>query len=76
MIKLNYYIRRRPALSADEFRQHWNEKHGPLWGQFADALGVRRYVHLHDWPAAFFLVLREFDARLARLAQHALRAIQ
>ncbi|HEY5624608.1 MAG TPA: glycogen/starch synthase, partial [Gammaproteobacteria bacterium] len=24
-------------------------------------------VHLHDWPAAFFLVLQEFDSRFARL---------
>lgn len=49
MIRLNYYIRRNPGLSVDDFKSHWNE-HGKLWAKFAETLGVRRYVQVCDLP--------------------------
>lgn len=51
MIKLNYYIRRKPGLSVEKFQQYWRENHGPLWEKFADALGVRRYTQVRDNPS-------------------------
>ena len=48
MIKLNYYVRRKPGLSVGEFRAHWLDRHGPLWVQFADALALRRYTLIPD----------------------------
>ena len=50
MIRLNYYVRRKPGLTLDEFKQYWRETHGPLWTKFADLLGVRRYVQVLDQP--------------------------
>lgn len=50
MIKLNYYVRKKPGMSADEFRLYWREKHGPLWAELADVLGVRRYTQVYDAP--------------------------
>jgi hypothetical protein len=49
MIRLNYYIRRKPELSAREFSDAWN-KHGQLWTQYAEVLGLRRYVQVRDLP--------------------------
>ncbi|MFK7957571.1 MAG: EthD domain-containing protein [Lysobacterales bacterium] len=50
MIKLNYYVRRKPGMSVDDFQQYWKDSHGPLWAKFADLLGVRRYVQVADLP--------------------------
>ena len=50
MIRLNYYVRRKPGLTVEAFQRHWNETHGPLWSKYADALGVRRYVQVPDQP--------------------------
>lgn len=50
MIRLNYYIRRKPEMSVDDFQAYWRESHGPLWEKFADTLGVRRYVQVYDDP--------------------------
>lgn len=50
MIKLNYYIRRKPGMSVEGFQKYWRENHGPLWAKFADVLGVRRYTQIYDNP--------------------------
>lgn len=50
MIRLNYYVRRKSGMSAEEFRAYWRESHGPMWERFADALHVRRYVQVYDDP--------------------------
>ncbi|MGI9232478.1 MAG: EthD domain-containing protein [Woeseiaceae bacterium] len=50
MIRLNYYVRRHAAMSAEEFFAYWRDTHGPLWAKHADALGVRRYAQVHDDP--------------------------
>lgn len=50
MIRLNYYVRRKSGMPVDEFQACWREKHGPLWAEFAETLGVRRYVQVHDNP--------------------------
>lgn len=51
MIKLNFYVRRNPNLSADEFRAYWRDNHGAIWSKFADTLGVRRYAQVYDEPS-------------------------
>ena len=58
MIKLNYYVRRKPELSASEFEAYWREQHAPIWSRVAEVLGVRRYSQVYDSkdePAALAL---------------------
>lgn len=50
MIRLDYYVRRNPLLEQEEFQARWLQDHGRLWVKHAEALGVRRYTQLHDWP--------------------------
>jgi hypothetical protein len=50
MIRLNYYVRKKPGMSAEEFHAYWRNTHGPLWAKFADVLGVRRYTQIYDDP--------------------------
>lgn len=50
MIRLDYYIRRKPGMSVQDFRNHWKSTHSNLWRRHADILGVRRHVHLEDHP--------------------------
>ncbi|MGI9202150.1 MAG: EthD domain-containing protein [Woeseiaceae bacterium] len=50
MIRLNYYVRRKPGMSAEEFESRWRESHGSLWEKYAEALGVRRYTQVYDDP--------------------------
>lgn len=50
MIKLNYYVRRKPGMSVAEFADYWREQHGQLWVRFADVLGLRRYTIIPDLP--------------------------
>ena len=50
MIRLDYYVRRRPELTQDQFQSRWLQDHGRLWAKHAEALGVRRYTQVHDWP--------------------------
>lgn len=53
MLKLVYVIRRKPGLSADEFRAYWLDRHAPLVTEVAPAIGALRYVqsHFYDHPA-------------------------
>jgi uncharacterized protein (TIGR02118 family) len=41
MVKLFYFFKRRPELSAEEFHRYWREQHGPL---FCNTSLARRYV--------------------------------
>ena len=50
MIRLDYYVRRDPALEQEEFQALWLQDHGKLWVKHADTLGLRRYTQVHDWP--------------------------
>ena len=50
MIRMDYYVRRDPTLEQEEFQALWLQEHGKLWVKHADALGLRRYTQVHDWP--------------------------
>lgn len=50
MIRLNYYVRRKPGMSVEDFQNYWRESHGPLWAKYEEILGCRRYVQIHDNP--------------------------
>ena len=50
MIRLDYYVRRQPSLNQEEFQAQWLQEHGKLWVKYADALGLKRYTQVHDWP--------------------------
>src|SRR5688572_5884761 len=41
MVKMLFFLKRRPDLSAAEFHRYWSEQHGPL---FANSAAARRYV--------------------------------
>lgn len=47
MLKFVYCVRRNPAVSPEDFRKYWLEKHGPLVKRCAEALRARRYVQSH-----------------------------
>lgn len=47
MIKLVFCVRRRPGLSAADFRRYWIEKHAPLVEKHASRLGMKRYLQSH-----------------------------
>lgn len=50
MIRLNYYIRRKPGMGHEEFKAHWEGTHAGLWSKFAETLGLRRYIQVCDLP--------------------------
>lgn len=50
MIRLNYFLRRLPSLSLEEFQEYWLEKHAGILVKHASALRVRRYVQAHTLP--------------------------
>jgi EthD domain len=50
MIRMDYYVRRNPSLEQEEFQALWLQEHGKLWVKHADALRLRRYTQMHDWP--------------------------
>ncbi len=47
MVKLMFCVRRKPGLSAADFRRYWIENHAPLVKKHASALGAKRYVQSH-----------------------------
>ena len=58
MFRLVYFLRRKPGLTIDAFRDYWLNQHGPLVARHAPALGIRRYVQthvLHDDPVGRLL---------------------
>jgi hypothetical protein len=50
VLRLDYYVRRRASLGQEEFQARWLQVHSRLWVKHADALGLKRYRQLHDWP--------------------------
>lgn len=52
MRKFVYVLRRKPELSREDFQRYWREVHGPLVAQYADTLGLKRYVQVHTLPDA------------------------
>ena len=50
MIRLDYSIRKKPSLSAEEFQNYWRDHHAPLWEKHADVLKVRRHVRWENRP--------------------------
>ena len=47
MIKLTYFIHRLPALSPEEFHDHWRHHHAELIKKHAPTFDIRRYIQLH-----------------------------
>lgn len=48
MLKIVFCCRRKPDLSAEEFRRYWLEHHGPLVRSLREALpAMTRYVQSH-----------------------------
>jgi uncharacterized protein (TIGR02118 family) len=47
MIKLVYWITRRPGMSREEFSRYWREVHGPIGRRIP---GLRRLVQSHPVP--------------------------
>jgi uncharacterized protein (TIGR02118 family) len=45
MVKLMCFVRRRAGMSAEEFHEHWRDRHGPL---VRDNAAVRRYVRRYE----------------------------
>ena len=77
MIKSIAFIKRKPGISAEEFRRHYEEVHAPLALRFFDGLFeryVRNYVTaaLGEAPPEFDAIsefwLRD-EAALARIAE-------
>lgn len=50
MIRLDYYVRRKPDLSVDEFQERWHGSHAEIWKKHADILGLRRLIQVADMP--------------------------
>jgi uncharacterized protein (TIGR02118 family) len=46
-IKIVYCLRRKPAISREEFQRYWFEEHAPKVKAAAAAIGMRRYVQSH-----------------------------
>jgi len=47
MIRIVFLLRRKPALSLEEFQRYWREEHGPLVASHAQHIGALRYVQVH-----------------------------
>ncbi len=50
MIRLDYYLRRKPELSPQDFNTWWTGRHADLWRAHADTLDIRRHVQLPGDP--------------------------
>ena len=58
MVKLVYYICRKPGLSRDEFRRYWAEVHGPIGARIP---GLRKLVQSHAVPVPGDARQSDFD---------------
>ena len=47
MIRLTFYLRRKPGYSVEEFQSYWRDEHGPLVARFSSDLNIVRYVQVH-----------------------------
>ncbi|MEO1130650.1 MAG: EthD domain-containing protein [Planctomycetota bacterium] len=44
MIKLVMCLRRKPGMTRAQFLEYWRTQHAPLFMQFADVFGTKKYV--------------------------------
>ncbi len=58
MIKLVYCLRRRSALTFEDFSSYWRNEHAALVRRHAPSLGIVRYVQSHTAAPDVNLVLR------------------
>jgi uncharacterized protein (TIGR02118 family) len=47
MIKLVFMVRRREAITREEFQRYWKQEHAELVKRHAELLRIRRYVQTH-----------------------------
>jgi len=47
MIKFVMCLTRNSAMSREEFKDYWMNKHGPFFMSNADAMGAKKYVQSH-----------------------------
>ena len=47
MIKLNFCVRKKDDISADEFQDYWFNKHAPLVKSLREALHIKKYIQNH-----------------------------
>ena len=58
MVKLTFCIRRKPALSREEFFTYWHGHHAALARKNQQAMGFVKYVQLHAADTPFNAVMR------------------
>lgn len=58
MIDIVFCLKRRPELSAAEFRRYWLDQHAPLVESHAETLGILRYSQHHTVDTPLTEVLR------------------
>ena len=58
MIDIVFCLKRRPELSAAEFRRYWRDEHAPLVESHAETLGILRYSQHHTVDTPLTEVLR------------------
>jgi uncharacterized protein (TIGR02118 family) len=62
MVKVFWFLKRRPEITPDEFHRYWREHHGPLFCNTAVAQRyVVRYEQNHTAPASSLLGSDDFD---------------
>ena len=68
MIKFVMCLTRHPGMTREEFRDYWENKHGPFFMKNADTMGAKRYVQsltlntpLNEGLRASRGMLPEFD---------------
>jgi len=50
MFKISFYIRKKPAIDASEFRDYWLGEHAELQRQYVEKLGVRSLIKCEVLP--------------------------
>jgi uncharacterized protein (TIGR02118 family) len=62
MVKMFWFLKRRPDMTPDEFHRYWRQQHGPLFCNTAVAQRyVVRYEQNHAAPASSVLGGDDFD---------------
>lgn len=63
MLRLIHLVYRTPAMSAEQFRTQWRDRHGPLVASLQTDLDLVRYVQLQPDPAGQGLDRQACEAR-------------
>ena len=53
IIKLCYFVQKRPELSLEDAQLYWRINHGPLIRSLAPALSIKRYIQVHRLVTPF-----------------------